>query len=60
MVGVVADILKVVVLAAGADALLGVGGAGGIVGGFFGAEEIGHELVHPGIGEEEPGRLRQD
>jgi len=37
MIGVVADILEVVVLSSGADAFLGVGGAGGIVGGFFGS-----------------------
>ena len=32
---------------------------GGIVGGLLGAEEIGDELVHPGIGEEQARRLRQ-
>ena len=60
VVGVVADILEVVVLAAGADAFLGIGRAGRVVGSLLGAEEIGHKLVHPGVREEEPGRLRQD
>jgi hypothetical protein len=53
VVGVEADVLEVVVLAAGADALLGVGGAfprGGLV-----AEEVGHELVHAGVGEQQVG-----
>ena len=60
VVGVVADILEVVVFAAGADALLGIGCAGRIVGSLFGAEEVGHELVHPGIGEEEARGLGED
>ena len=59
VIGVVADVFEVVVFAAGADALLGIGGAGRIVGGFFDAEEKRHERVHPGIGEEQTGRLRQ-
>lgn len=49
VVGVVTDVLEVVVFAAGAEALLGVGGTGGGVGGLFGAEEVGDELVHPGV-----------
>jgi len=60
VVGVVADILEVVVFASGADALLGIGGAWRIVGGFFGAEEVGNKLIHPGVGEEESGRLWQN
>jgi len=36
VVGVVADILQVIVFAAGADAFLGIGGPGRVVGGFFG------------------------
>ena len=59
VIGVVADILEVVVFAAGADALLGIGGARWIVGGFFDAEEIGDERVHPGIREQQAGRLRE-
>ena len=59
VIGVVADILEVVVFAAGADALLRVGCAGWIVGGFFDAEEIRHEGIHAGVGEEQSGRLRQ-
>lgn len=58
MVGVLANVVEVVVLAPGADALLGVAGAlqpaklrvrGG------GTEEDGLELVHPGVGEEQRG-----
>ena len=60
VVGVVADVLEVVMLSSGADAFLGVGGAWWGVGGLFGAEEVGDELVHPGIGEEEPGGLGQE
>ena len=66
VVGVEADVFEVVVFAAGADALLGVGGAGvaagdgagpfGNVGGAL-AEEDGHELVHAGVGEEQVGRI---
>ena len=59
VVGVVADILQVVVLAAGADALLRIRRARGIVGSLFDAEEVGDEGVHPGIREQEAGRLRQ-
>ena len=59
VIGIVADIFEVVVLAAGADAFLGVGGARRIVGSFFHAEEIRHERVHAGIGEQQTGRLRQ-
>ena len=51
MIGVKADVFEVVVFAAGADALLGVGGAG--VGAFFLAEEDRLELVHAGVGEEQ-------
>jgi hypothetical protein len=70
VVGVEADILEVVVLAAGADAFLGVGGAGvlhgredavapaGDVGGAV-AEEDGDELIHPGVGEEQAGGFRE-
>ena len=68
VVGVEADVLEVVVFTAGADAFLGVGGAG--VFGWFDAgplgdvgravtEEDGHELVHAGVGEEQSGRVRQ-
>ena len=56
VVGVLADVVEVVVLAARADALLGVGGALELreralrVGG---AQEAGLELVHSRVGEEE-------
>ena len=53
VVGIQSHILEVVVLAARADALLRVGGAGRSVGAGGRAEEDRHELVHPGIGEEE-------
>ena len=68
VVRVEADVFEVVVFAAGADAFLGVGGAG-VFGGFdagpFGdvggaiTEEDRHELVHAGVGEKESGRIRQ-
>ena len=47
----VADVLEVVVLAAGADALLRRGGAR--VGALVEAEEDVLELVHPGVGEQQ-------
>ncbi len=68
VVGIEADVLEVVVFAAGADAFLGVSGAGVLRradAGPFGdvgrsiAEEDGHELVHAGVREEQPGGIRQ-
>ncbi len=53
-----AHVLEVVVLAAGADALLG-GDRPDVVAPLL-AEEDGLELVHPGIGEEERGVLGGD
>ena len=47
------DVLKVVVLAAGADAFLGRSGA--VVVSLFEAKEDVFELVHPGIGEQQGG-----
>ncbi len=47
----VADVFEVVVLAAGADALLGSGGAGVVA--FFEALKNFLELVHAGVGEEQ-------
>ena len=67
VVGVEADVFEVVVLAAGADAFLGVGGAGVAAGDGAGplgdvrgalAEEDRHELVHAGVGEQQVGRVR--
>jgi hypothetical protein len=58
VIGVEADVFEVVVLAAGADALLGVGRAAGRVGALHLAEEDGHELVHAGVGEEQVRRVR--
>ena len=55
VVGVVADVFEVVVFASGADALLRVGCAGWAVGCRLAAEKVGHELVHPGVGEEQSG-----
>ena len=46
-----AYVVEIVMFAAGADAFLGVGGAG--VGAFFLAEEDRLELVHAGVGEEQ-------
>ena len=53
VVGVPADIVQVVVLAAGADALLRVHDPGELR--LLGAEEVRLELVHPGVGEEQGG-----
>ena len=62
VVGVEADVFQVVVFAAGADAFLGIGGAGIATGDYAGpagdvrfafAQEDRDELVHPGVGEEE-------
>ena len=52
VIGVQADVFEVVMLTAGADALLGVGRAAGGVRALRLAEEDRDELVHPGIGEE--------
>ena len=51
MIGVLADVVEVVVFAAGADALLRIGGA--LVGPVAGAEEDVLELVHAGVGEQQ-------
>ena len=53
-----ADVVEIVVFAAGADAFLGVGGAG--VGAFFLAEEDRLELIHAGVGEEQRGIVLRD
>ena len=55
VIGVVADVLEVVVFAAGADALLGIRGAGRGVGSFFDAKEERDEGIHPGICKQQPG-----
>ena len=69
MVSVEADVIEVVVLAAGADALLRIGGAGVAAGdcarpfadiGAALAEEDGDELVHARVGEEEVRRIRHE
>ena len=49
VVGVIADILKVVVFAAGADAFLGIGSAWRIVGSFLSAKEVRNKLIHSRI-----------
>ncbi|MNF43853.1 hypothetical protein D3C84_249540 [compost metagenome] len=54
----VADVLQVVVLAAGTHALLAGGGAG--VGALFQAEEAVLELVHAGVGEQQGRIVRRD
>ena len=59
VIGVEADVLEVVVLAAGADAFLRVGGARGLVGARRLAEENGHELVHARVGEKQVRRVGQ-
>ena len=60
MVGVHPDVLEVVMLAAGADALLRVGGASGSVRAGQLAEEDRHELVHAGVGKQQVGRVRHE
>ena len=53
MIGVEADVVEVVVFAAGADALLGVGGAGlADMEPVLWPRKIGHELVHAGVREQ--------
>ena len=59
MIRVVADVFEVIVFAAGTDAFLSIAGPWWIVGGLFNPEEIGHERVHPGVGEQQTGRLRK-
>ena len=54
----VADVFEIVVLAAGADAFLGCGGA--VVVALLDAEEDVFELIHPGVGEEQSGVIRGD
>ena len=63
VVAVLADIVEVVVLAAGANALLGIGSAlpgGHCIGLVDGAQEDGLELVHASIGEQERGVIVRD
>ena len=60
VVGVEADIFEVVVLAAGADAFLGIGGATRLIGAFGLAKENGHELVHAGVREQQVRRIRHE
>ena len=57
VIGVEADVFEVVVLAAGADALLGVGGAARRVRTFCLAEKNRDELVHAGVREQEVRRI---
>ena len=59
VVGIQPHIVQVVVLAAGADTLLGVGGATRGVRAAGLAQENGHKLVHPRVGEQQIGRIRQ-
>ena len=60
VIGVEPDVVEVVMLASGADAFLGVGGARRIEGRPLLAEENRHELVHARIGEKEIRRVRQE
>jgi len=59
VIRVEADVIEVVVLAAGADALLRVGRAARRVRALDLAEENGHELVHARVGEEQIRTLGQ-
>ena len=58
VVGVQADVFEVVMLTAGADALLRIGGTAGGVWALRLAEEDRDELIHPGVGEEQVGGVR--
>ena len=60
VIGVVADILKVVVFPAGADAFLGIGGAWRIVWSFLSAKEVWNKLIHSRICKKESWRLWQN
>ena len=60
VVRVHSHVLEVVVLAAGADALLGVGSAAGGVRAGLLAKEDRHELVHAGVGEQQIRRGRHE
>ncbi len=53
------DILQIIMLAARADALLGIGGAGRIERALLLAEKNRHKLVHPRVREEQIGRVGQ-
>ena len=57
MVGVVTNIFQVIMLTTSADAFLRICGACGRIRRFFGAEEVGHELIHSRIGKQQAGRL---
>ena len=62
VVGVLANVVKVVMLPTGADALLGVAGPGKLAEGVrrvHGPKENGLELVHPGVSEEEGGIVQR-
>ncbi len=60
VIGVEPDVVEVVVLAAGADAFLGVGRARRLPGRALLAEENGHELVHARVREKQIRRIRQE
>ena len=53
------DLIEVVVFAAGANTLLCVGGATWFVWAIHLAEEDRHELIHPGVGEQQVRRVWQ-
>ena len=59
VIGIVAHIFEIIVLATGADAFLRISGTWRIIGRFFHAEEIRHERIHARVGEEQSRRLRQ-
>ena len=60
VVGVLTHILQVIVLAAGADALLRVGGAGGIPRRGPHAQEVRYKLVHACVREQQARALRHE
>ena len=63
VITILADVVEIVVLSAGADAFLRVGRAfqlGKVGIGVHGFEEDGFVLVHPSIGKEEGGIVEGD
>ena len=59
VVGVEANVIEIIVLTTCPDTFLRIGRAWWGVGGLVGPEEVGHELIHPGVGEEQARGLGQ-
>jgi hypothetical protein len=59
VIGIEAHVLKVVVLAPGPYAFLGIGRPGRIIGAGGLIEENRNKLIHPGIGKQQAGGIGQ-